>query len=584
MLAMVMGVVLACAPAVAATADVDDFTFETLDVDYTLTRDADGLSGLRVVESFTAVFPETDQNEGMRRVIPDTYQGLPLRPHLVSVTDAAGDDVWDVETDGVDGGLEIVARGDGYVHGVQTFVFTYELDNVVHDFEDTGLELYWDVNGVGWAQPFGEVTARVHIGADIAETVGDAACYAGSQGADASCDRIDLAQTDDGTTVTVTQADVAPGETLTFAVGFEDGAFTALDTSYGGSPWSFVQIGGALAAVGVLVWSFVVRRRRLADAAGRGVIAQYEAPPGVDALESAVFLRAAGKAIPAEVLEQAVVGSIRITEGEKPRWGNAKLVAELVDPSRADADGRMLLEGIFPGGAVGDTYEFGSTDTRLSKAAQQILTRAGSELKGRGLYRKVPGWTRFWPILGGIIAAAVAVGSGVVMLNASVDPLWPVLLLVVTILVAVAATLVVARTPLTAEGVALREHLDGLRLFIGWAEADRIRMLQSPEGAERIAIDAADPRQMLHLYERLLPYAVVFGQEKAWSERLVVLYDQVGAAGPSWYAGAVAFNAASFSSGIGSLSAAAASASSSGGSTGGGSAGGGGGGGGGGGV
>ena len=110
-------------------------------------------------------------------------------------------------------------------------------------------------------------------------------------------------------------------------------------------------------------------------------------------------------------------------------------------------------------------------------------------------------------------------------------------------------------------------------------------MLQSPSGAERVTVDVNDPRQKLALYEKLLPYAVVFGQEKAWSRELAVLYTAVGATGPYWYYGTGAFDAASFSSGIAGLSAAASSSSStSGGSSGGGSAGGGGGGGGGGGV
>jgi hypothetical protein len=141
----------------------------------------------------------------------------------------------------------------------------------------------------------------------------------------------------------------------------------------------------------------------------------------------------------------------------------------------------------------------------------------------------------------------------------------------------------VARRPLTAKGAETRDHLKGLQVFIEWAEADRIRMLQSPRGAERAPIDVNDPRQMLRLYEVLLPYAVVFGQEKEWAQQLAVLYGADGS--PGWYTGSSGFNAAAFSSGIGSLSSSAsASSSTSGGSSGGGSAGGGGGGGGGGGV
>ncbi len=57
----------------------------------------------------------------------------------------------------------MTSRADDYVHGRQTYVFTYTLENVtVHT--DTGIdEFYWDVNGTGWAQSFGRVTARVTL-------------------------------------------------------------------------------------------------------------------------------------------------------------------------------------------------------------------------------------------------------------------------------------------------------------------------------------------------------------------------------------------------------------------------------------
>src|SRR5690606_8806960 len=97
-----------------------------------------------------------------------------------------------------------------------------------------------------------------------------------------------------------------------------------------------------------------------------------------------------------------------------------------------------------------------------------------------------------------------------------------VALLCIPIVIVVIALL--ARKPKSAKGAEIRDHLRGVREFIAWAEADRIRTLQSPSGAERRRIDPSDPRQMLHLYESLLPYAVVFGLEKQWGERLAGMY------------------------------------------------------------
>ncbi|MEB0015237.1 hypothetical protein QN416_26965, partial [Glaciimonas sp. Cout2] len=65
-------------------------------------------------------------------------------------------------------------------------------------------------------------------------------------------------------------------------------------------------------------------------------------------------------------------------------------------------------------------------------------------------------------------------------------------------------------------------------MYIGVAETDRLRVLQSPQGALRspyrpepgspeMMVDPGQPLQVLKLYERLLPFAVLFGQEKDWS-------------------------------------------------------------------
>ncbi len=142
------------------------------------------------------------------------------------------------------------------------------------------------------------------------------------------------------------------------------------------------------------------------------------------------------------------------------------------------------------------------------------------------------------------------------------------------------------RKPLTDKGAELRDHLEGLKEYIRLAEADRLRVLQSPQGAESTPVSTSDPREVLKLNEKLLPYSVLFGLEKEWAEELSKYYVEEP---PDWYSGSTAFNAAVFASSISSISSSASSSmsgssSSSGGSGGGGSSGGGGGGGGGGGF
>lgn len=561
--------------------DVDDFSFRSLDVDYTLTRADDGTSRLRVVERFVAEFPDIDQNHGMRRSIPDSYNGQPLRPHLVSVTDGTGTPR-EADTDTDDGVFSMTSRAPGYVHGEQTYVFTYDLENVTWFFPTTKTEeFYWQVNGLRWPQSFGEVTATLHVDPALAGSLtGTQACYVGAAESTDTCPLT----VSEGGTVTAATTRLGPHQTLTIAVGFTPGTFAAFDSRYLSFGWAWVQLGGMVLVLAALGWAIAVRLRRLRDDPGRPVVIAEYTPPALDALSSAVFLGKQAKAIPAEVLEQAVAGSIRIQEGERGWFGRTKLVAVLIDAAGADEDGRMLLDGLFgPGAAPGAEFTFGSSDTRLSAAARSLLSWAGAHLKQLGLYRKVPWAAVVSPVLlliGGGLAAGL---GGMQALQAGAHALVPILLLVALVPLAFAVFGVVAHRPLSSAGAELRDHLAGLRLFIEWAEADRIRMLQSPSGAERVRVDTSDAATMLRIYEPLLPYAVVFGQEKQWAERLAVLYGDDGS--PGWYAGSAEFNAAAFSAGIGSLSTSAASSSStSGGSGGGGSAGGGGGGGGGGGV
>ncbi|MFV0319304.1 MAG: hypothetical protein ACK5IN_02840 [Microbacterium sp.] len=117
--ALALLVILAGGVAVAPTAalaDVNDVTFRSLDVDDTLGRAADGTRALRVVETFVAEFPDHDQNRGMRRPLPETYNGQPLFPELISVTDETAQPR-PAATDSDDGSFFITSAAPGYVHG-----------------------------------------------------------------------------------------------------------------------------------------------------------------------------------------------------------------------------------------------------------------------------------------------------------------------------------------------------------------------------------------------------------------------------------------------------------------------------------
>src|SRR5690606_10798655 len=138
---------------------------------------------------------------------------------------------------------------------------------------------------------------------------------------------------------------------------------------------------------------------------------------------------------------------------------------------------------------------------------------------------------------GGLVVLGLLVGFALLVVNAIVSGDEGVL--AVTLAVGInaiiwvaigCASLVTSPRPLTRSGALLVEHLQGLREYIRLAEADRLRMLQSASGAER-ADSGVGGVDVVRVYERLLPYAVLFGLEREWQAELSRYY---GDASPNW--------------------------------------------------
>ncbi|GAA1775801.1 DUF2207 family protein [Agromyces lapidis] len=574
----------------AARADADDFVFDSFDAVYELSLDDEGRSVMVVTETLVAVFPDFDQNRGIRRAIPLGYDGHPVDLVVESVTDASGAPrPYETETDEDDEFLLVTSRADDFVHGEQTYVFRYRMHNVTHVPDDAAIdELYWDVNGTGWAQPFGVVRSELRLSGELTEAMtSDMACYRGWSGSTDPCDAMTSEEVDGEAVVVAEAAAIGPYENLSFAVAFEPGTVVPRDDAFWSSP---AAVGSGVAAAIAAVMAAValgLRLGRWRNHPGRGtIIAQYEPQAGVSAFVAAELVGSMSKGVTATVLERAVAGELRVVETAPRRYA----VQFTGGGPAGDEHARAVVEALFGSPPQpGAMREMKSSDTALGKRLLAIRQRVSSGVVAAGLRRSPDVGLRIWLAVGAGLAAVASFVLGVVALAAVMGGGWPALCFIVAVLAALLAVgLVVWVRPFTERGRELRDHLEGLRVYIRLAEADRIRVLQSPTGALRV--DTSDPGQVLKLNERLLPYAVLFGFERDWSRELAVLYEQLGTQ-PGWYSGSSGFNAAYFAAGVASFSSSSNSSwsgssasSSSSGSGGGGSSGGGGGGGGGGGV
>lgn len=565
----------------------DNFTISSFEADYYLGKDDTGRSTLKTVETITAIFPSYNQNHGIERALPKQYNGHSTSLRVESVKDAEGNSL-DYSDSTVNNNLVLrIGNADEYVHGTKHYIITYTQRDVTQFFSDTNAdEFYWDVNGTRWAQGMGEVRARVHIEPSIVAQLRDRmTCYKGSEGSMSPCE-ITRADSDD--VISANAVSVGPYENLTLAIGFAPHTFAAYQPSDTEklisslmSIWFVAVIIGSIGAVVAIILLSIRYSRIMKRAKGRGgiLIAEYLPPKDVSVLLGAQVLGNSTSDITAQLIDLAVRHYLKIYQTkEKTLFKSAEYEIEIIkDSSDLSVEEQRLLKDLFGKSNVhiGARFAMKSLRSNYPMGRRLLKSRKQLETDARGKYKLFE-------------RAESDAGQfkkfGLIALIIGVLTLSP-LVVIAGILAFVLASLL---WPLTEKGAELRDYILGLREYITVAEKDRIKMLQSPEGAEKVGmrVDGKDSVYLVKLYERVLSYAVLLGIEKEWTKQLGVYYESSNSQ-PDWYSGNAAFNAVVFSTALGSFSSQSSSyssstSSSSGGSDGGGSSGGGGGGGGGG--
>ena len=525
---------LPAAPATAVVqpvvaADVDDFEFESFDGQYYLTLDDSGRARLRVVETLVALFPDYDQNRGIVRALPRHSLEYNLNPRVTSVTDAAGAPV-PYEVDNDDEFAEVALGTDDYVHGRTTYVIEYEMDDPIRAF-DTDDEFYWDVNGDGWWQPFGTVTSTVHVADDLVPLLtGDVSCY-GGYSETVPCE---LTSSDGGATWTQSSTGVGFRSTVTVAIGFEKSA--VVQPALAKDSWivTLLPLLLVLAATVLLLLAVVVRLLVWRDAAGRGIVVpQYSVPDDLDPLIAAAIVRKPKQAMTAMLLNLAVTRSVRLIDRSPEKTGDDKYDLEFLGNPGASATDEKVLRILYSADPKeGERVSLDLIETRRGTQLYNYAVSATTRALGAHLFERPKGrianWIRRLFVL--VVAGHVVTWVFAIANDVDADVIVPASFASI-VLALVASGVLIPPLRLTERGAELRDHLLGVRDYIQLAEAERLRVLQSPAGAERI--DLTDGTAIVKLHERLLPYAVLFGMEREWAKQLEIEYGALGE-NPAW--------------------------------------------------
>ncbi|HET9412458.1 MAG TPA: DUF2207 domain-containing protein [Candidatus Saccharimonadales bacterium] len=542
-------------PATGVRADAQDFTFTSFSGDYYLDYvEGTTIAGLRVVERLDAEFPDFDQNHGILRAIPEDYQGHPLELDIKKVAMADGTPV-NYQTSHQNGNLVLkIGDPNSFVHGSQAYVIEYTMRGVTLQLPDHE-EFFWDINGDQWAQLFKKVEARVHLPANIANSLQSRwACYAGQTGTNEpnKCAAVLTDQPDGGKLVTFTTTagmQVLPHQTMTIVLGFNKGTFAEYSPSAKQiQQWLWIGLSIALLPAAALAFTTYQWWRRGRDPKSKhAIVPQYLPPKDLGVISSGIVLKEAfdPKTVTAAIVDLAVRHYIKIYETkQKGLFTSAEYQLELVKaPTDVRAEELLVIMLVFKTDTVGTKVNLDDLKLKLAEEARQIGKSSERQLTTDGYFRVLPSRATFPYYLSGSIF--LIIGFFLFAVGGLEQP-WALGWALAGILLIICAHAMPART---AKGVEARNYLLGVRDYIKLAEAERIKVLQSPHGDLTEKIEVGDNRQLIKVYEKLLPYAILFNLEKDWAKAMAGLYQE----SPDWYSGNAAFNAAWFAGSIASF-------------------------------
>jgi uncharacterized membrane protein YgcG len=249
------------------------------------------------------------------------------------------------------------------------------------------------------------------------------------------------------------------------------------------------------------------------------------------------------------IIDLAVRGYVQIIEEKEKRplikdKVTYNLMLKNTDMSQLSPDEMLLISRIYPSRQQDEIANL-SKRSSLYTTAVNLQKNVPKRLADMGYFRA--GVTSKKGIFKGISAVIILSVAVILAISVVGSPvMWGFFAGL-----ALGLPFYLAMDARTAKGVAAKEHLLGLKMYLEVAEKDRLEKLQSPSAPYAPA--TSEPVKTVELFEKLLPYAVVLGVEKEWAKQFESLYTSP----PDWYSGNWGtFNAvvlaSSISSGIGS--------------------------------
>lgn len=436
---------------------------------------------------------------------------------LLSVTDESGNSREYLVENNYANQFDVrIGNPDVYLTGEHTYVINYRVKNTIGSFKDFS-EIYWNSTGDGWEVSIENTSSRIVLPMIIDASDVQIASYCGESGSTLGCSGSAQVSYIGNTTIIDFSADqpqfLDAYQGMTVAVGFPKGLVAEPHWLLALLLRAWQYIFYPLPLVVGYFWfrkriKFWREKRTFYN--NNPIVTEYDAsntePMETDAIMHGFISR---KGLSAQIIYLAIQGYIIIEKigAEFAFHGTEKTCDHLPESNK------KLLDGLIGKKEKDLRMSFyvivGEVKTLVQNAllseqhlfASKMTTKNSSRIFSvfMSVFLAINPGLFIWLLLGSHVGFAFSVSCILVGIIKGIwGPNW---------------------AHLTMAGLQQEYKLLGLKRYIGMAEIDRIDFHN-------------DPDKEIETFEKLLPYAMVFGLEKKWAEKFKDIMMN-----PSWYRG-----------------------------------------------
>lgn len=505
--------VLVCVQNVFAY-DASDTGWKITDYDSQITIETN--RKITVEETLKVDFANLDKH-GIYRWFPLSYtrngNNYNVRISDVSVTNAEGEKI-NYTKDLSDGKIELkIGDKDKIVSGNQTYKIKYSLERVINSFSDSD-EFYWNVTGEDWPVDIEKVSATVIWPQDA--KIKQNICYLGVYGSNSENCLIDIKNNK----VTFSANDTLfAGEGFTIVSSVNQGIIKQYSI-WQTIVWFFQDNWGYLIPIVVFVLLFQKYLKNGRDPKGKTTIVPEFSPPINlrPAVMGTIFDENVDtKDIAAVIIDLAVNGYIKIKEtkekkliGEKTEYIFINTYKEQTKLANYE---KKIMQGLFSTNKK--EVKLSDLKNKFYKHVPDIRKDLYDIVKTEDYFVENPDSVRNKYLIVGIImiCSFPIVIPACAMINSYSSLPFIIAFMLSGLFFVIFAFVMPKRTE---KGVEATRLIKGFKLYMHTAERYRQKFNEDNQ-----------------IFEKYLPYAMVFGTVKEWSNK----FRDMQIAKPEWYDG-----------------------------------------------